>query len=100
MRKKIMKIKSHFLLLIFLSIIISTSSIVAQSIYEYDYSLKNYYCTSRFGTEAGYGRVVRAGEYSSYFKKTASDNEFIAFQYTVGGKEYWFHTNKCRKISN
>jgi len=93
-----MKNKPYILLFFLLTIIIFTSSTIAQSIYQYDYSRKNYNCTSRYGPEYGYGRIVRAGEYSSFFGRTANENEFIAFKYTISGKEYWFFTNKCRKI--
>ncbi len=72
-------------------------SVLASSTYQYDYSSKNYVCTSRNGSEAGYGRVVKEGEYSSYFGRSARRGEFIAFQYTRRGKEYWFPVGKCRR---
>ena len=59
---------------------------------------RNYVCTSRYGTEAGYGRLSKAGEYSSYWKKKAKAGEFVIFQYKPHGKKYWFHAYKCKPI--
>lgn len=59
---------------------------------------KDYICTSKHGTEVGYGRPSKEGEYSSYWKKKAKAGEFIIFRYNTYGKEYWFHAYKCKPI--
>jgi hypothetical protein len=59
---------------------------------------RNYQCTSKHGTESGYGRPSNEGEYSSYWKKKAKEGEYIIFQYKPGGKKYWFYAEKCKKL--